>query len=62
MTALALPSIHTGAQSHFQESGLVGIALDHISLPPSSNLNMGISEGCFIVDFASLPLEVARPI
>ena len=23
---------------------------------------MGISEGCFIFDFASLPLEVARPI
>jgi len=27
-----------------------------------SNLGVGISEGCFIFDFASLPLEVARPI
>ena len=27
-----------------------------------SNLVVGISEGCFIVDFASLPLEVAQPI
>ena len=30
----------------------------HLSL----NLNMCISEGCFIFDFASLPLEVTRPI
>ena len=29
---------------------------------PSSNLGVGISEGCFIFDFASLHLEVARPI
>ena len=29
---------------------------------PCSNLSMGISEGCFIFDFASLPLEVAQPI
>jgi len=29
---------------------------------PCSNLGMGISEGCFILDFASLPLEVSRPI
>ena len=29
---------------------------------PCSNLGMGISEGCFIFDFASLPLEVAWPI
>ena len=29
---------------------------------PCSNLGVGISEGCFIFDFASLPLEVARPI
>ena len=28
----------------------------------SSNLGVGISEGCFIFDFASLHLEVARPI
>ena len=27
-----------------------------------SNLGVGISVGCFIVDFASLPLQVARPI
>ena len=24
--------------------------------------DVGISEGCFIFDFASLPLDVARPI
>ena len=29
---------------------------------PCSNLGVGISEGCFIFDFDSLPLEVARPI
>jgi len=29
---------------------------------PRSNLGVGISEGCFIFHFASLPLEVARPI
>jgi len=29
---------------------------------PCSNLGMVISEECFIFDFASLPLEVARPI
>ena len=28
----------------------------------SSNLSVDISEGCFIFDFASLPLEIARPI
>jgi len=33
-----------------------GSVLDHRSLPP------GISEGCFISDFTSLPLEVTRPI
>ena len=29
---------------------------------PGSNPSVGIFEGCFIIDFASLPLEVARPI
>ena len=29
---------------------------------PCSNLDVGISEGCFIFDFASLPLKVTRPI
>ena len=29
---------------------------------PCSNLDVGISEGCFIVHFTSLPLEVARPV
>ena len=33
---------------------------DHYN--PCSNLGVGISEGCFIFDFASLPLGVARPI
>ena len=27
---------------------------------PCSNLGVGISEGCFTTDFASLPLEVAQ--
>jgi len=30
--------------------------LDHRSLPPCSNLGVGISEGCFIFDLAALPL------
>ena len=29
---------------------------------PCSNLGVGLSEGCFIFDFDSLPLEVAQPI
>ena len=29
---------------------------------PCSNLGLDVSEGCFVFDFASLPLEVARPI
>jgi len=29
---------------------------------PCSNPGMGISEGCFVFHFVSLPLEVARPI
>ena len=29
---------------------------------PSSDHGMGISAGCFIFDFASLPLEEAQPI
>jgi len=29
---------------------------------PCSNLGVGTSEGCFIFDFASLPLGVARSI
>jgi len=28
---------------------------------PSSDLGVDISEGCFIFDFAPLPLEVDRP-
>ncbi|KAK2147741.1 hypothetical protein LSH36_538g01023 [Paralvinella palmiformis] len=39
-----------------------GSVLNYRSLPPCSNLGMGISEGCFVFDFTSLPLEVARPI
>ena len=37
-----------------------GSVLNHRS--PCSNLGVGLSEGCFIIDFASLPLKVARPI
>jgi len=40
--------------------GLTDSMLDHRSL--SLHLRMGISEGCFIFDFVSLPLEVAQPI
>ena len=29
---------------------------------PCSNPDVGISEGCFVFYFVSLPLEVARPI
>ena len=29
---------------------------------PCSNPGVGISEGCFVFHFVSLPLEVARPI
>jgi len=43
-------------------AGLVGSAFDHRTIPPSSNLGVVISEGCFIFHFASLQLEVARPI
>ena len=34
--------------------------LDHRSLPQCSNPIVGISEGFFIFDFTSLPLEVVR--
>ena len=39
-----------------------GSVLDHRSLPPCSNPGVGISEGCFVFHFVSLPLEVAQPI
>ena len=39
-----------------------GSVFDRRSLPPCSNLGVGISEGCFIFDFPSLPLEIAQPI
>ena len=29
---------------------------------PCLNLGVGVSEGCFVFDFTSLPLEVAQPI
>jgi len=41
-------------------TSLVARTTDHYHL--SSNLAVGISEGCFIIDFASIALEVARPI
>ena len=37
-----------------------GSGLDHRSLPPAFESCVGISEGCFIFDFASLSLEVAE--
>ena len=39
-----------------------GSVLDHRSLPPVFESRRGISEGCFVFRFVSLPLEVARPI
>ena len=41
--------------------GLTGRALDY-KKHLNSNLGVGISEGSFIVEFASLALVVARPI
>ena len=42
---------------------LVGSALDDQSLPPEFESRcVGIPEGSFIFDFASLPLEVAQPL
>jgi len=35
-----------------------GSALDHRSLPASSDLDVGISEGCFIFDFTLLHLGI----
>jgi len=63
---IVLESLITGF--HLQgliEGHLHGLAVaywttDHYH--PCSNLGVGISEGCFVFDFASLPLEVARPI
>jgi len=37
-----------------------GSVLDYRLLPPCSNLGVGISEGCFVFDFTSLPLEVTH--
>ena len=42
--------------------GLTDSVLDHYHGVLSSNLILGISEGCFIFDFAALPLEVICPI
>jgi len=36
------------------------LVIDHYHL--SSNHGVGVSEVCFVFDFASLPVEVARPI
>ena len=57
--------IHNAEWSNNCKGRLRGLAVacwttDHYH--PYSNLGVGISEGCFIFDFASLPLEVARPI
>jgi len=42
--------------------GLAVVCLTTDHYHPCSNLGVGIAEGCFIFDFTSLPLEVARPI
>ena len=42
--------------------GLISSALDHRSLRPGFESQVGISERCFIFDFASIPLEVAQAI
>jgi len=52
-------------KSQFRLGRLHGLAVacwttDHYH--PRSNPGVGISEGCFVFHFVSLPLEVARPI
>ena len=56
---------HWRPNSNLDIGRLRGLAVacwttDHYHM--SSNLGVGISEGCFIFDFTSLPSEVARPI
>ena len=47
---------------HFKHPGCgFKSGLNYVSLR-SWNLHLSISEGCFIFDFASLPLKVAQPI
>jgi len=44
---------------HIHSNGLTCSVAGHISIAPGLK---PIPEGCFIFHFASLPLEVARPI
>ena len=44
----------------FKNLAVVCWTTDHYH--PCSNLSVGISEGCFILDFVSLPLELTQPI
>ena len=60
---------HTHACTHFSHTwthvrfrGLAVACWTTYQYHPCSNLGVDISEGCFIFDFASLPLDVARPI
>jgi len=60
-----IPSSLTEASGMRLTGRLCGLAVacwikDHYH--PCSNPGVGISEGCFIFDFALLPLEVALPI
>ena len=60
------PYIHTYTSTHTIRPGrLRGLAVacwTTCHYHPCSNLGVGIYEGCFIFTFASLPLDVARPI
>ena len=47
---------------HISIRGLICSTLDHRSLPTEFKSRRGHIGGCFIFHFASLPLEVARPI
>ena len=50
------------SQSYRRLRGLAAVCWPTDYYHPCSNLDVGITEVCFIFDFASLPLEVARPI
>ena len=62
---IKIKGFHGPFNSNHPRGRLRGLAVacwttDHYDA--CSNLGVGISDGCFIFDFASLPLEVARPI
>jgi len=40
---------------------LISVVSHSLEMAPCSNLGVGIPEGCFILDFASITLEVPGP-